>query len=298
MVPRANGVPVNIDRLSGAELTQLVPISTWRLRLFHVIAHRRLSNSFRALRLANQHRAPLSIEEPLVVALNHPSWWDPLVGFALSRWLLPGRRFYAPIDAEALQRYGIFRRLGLFPVAMHSARGAAQFLRAGGEVLDRGYILAVTPQGHFTDVRERPVVFRPGLASLLHRRSAQGKRTTVLPLALEYTFWDQRLPEALVNCGTPLSFGSAPEGIAGPSQRDIHTALERAMEQTQDELRALAMRRDPAAFRSLLEGRRGSAGWYGWIERLRSVAKGRRGRGDHTASAIAAANTHTAPPKP
>ena len=306
MVPWAKPQTGENQRSSTRAGGDLPPVSGPLLWFFHGVAQRRLSRSFRALRVAHPERVLPSRTTPLVVALNHPSWWDPLVGFVLSQQLFPARHFYAPMDEVALQRYRIFRRLGMFPVEMHSARGAAQFLRSAAAVLDRGHILAVTPQGQFTDARVRPAVFRSGLAALLHRRCAQGKSTVVLPLALEYTFWDQRLPEALVNCGNPLHFGrDGDDGSAALPQQTIHTALEEAMERTQDELAALALRRDPAAFTSLLQGRAGSAGFYGWIERFQSVLHGRHRLGDHTsapskkpaAASTTAADSHTVSPK-
>ncbi len=209
------------------------------------------------------------------------------MGFALSHRFFSDRRFYAPMDAVALERYRIFRRLGMFPIAMDSARGAAQFLRTAGAVLDAGHILAVTPQGHFTDVRVRPVELRPGLTALLHRRSAQGSATTVLPLALEYTFWDQRQPEALANFGEPLCFGGTGNDAAAPAdatQNAVHTALEQAMARTQDELAALSLRRDPQQFLTVLEGKRGTAGFYGLVEGVRALVGGSSQRGDHTAA--------------
>lgn len=261
------------------------PVSPWLLAFFHQVAERRVSRAFRALRVANAARVQPGAPG-LVVCLNHPSWWDPLVGFVLSRHLFPRRTFHAPMDAIALERYGIFRRLGMFPVAMDSPRGAAQFLRTGAAVLNAGKILAVTPQGEFTDVRTRPVQFRPGLAALLKRRAGQGLATEVLPLALEYTFWDQRQPEVLVNCGEPLRYNPGEStGHAAAQGQGTATQLELAMERTQDELAALSLQRDPALFSTLLEGGRGSAGFYGLIEQARALIGGSSQRGDHAAHA-------------
>lgn len=258
------------------------PVSPWLLAFFHQVAERRVSRAFRALRVANANRVqPGAVG--LVVCLNHPSWWDPLIGFVLSRYLFPRRTFHAPMDAVALERYGIFRRLGMFPVAMDSPRGAAQFLRTGAAVLNAGNILAVTPQGEFTDVRTRPVQFRPGLAALLKRRSEQGLATEVLPLALEYTFWDQRQPEALVNCGEPLRYNPG-ETTEHAAAQGTATHLEAAMQRTQDELAALSLQRDPSLFSTLLEGGQGSAGFYGLIERTRALLGGSSQRGDHRAA--------------
>ncbi len=49
--------------------------------------------------LAGRLRCP---DGPLIVVLNHPSWWDPLVGFVLTE-LFPDRAHYFPMDAHALE---------------------------------------------------------------------------------------------------------------------------------------------------------------------------------------------------
>ena len=98
--------------------------------------------------------------DPPVIYVNHASWWDPLVLLLLTHQLYPGRKFFAPMDAKALERYGFFRRIGCFGVELGSLRGAKQFLGASLAALglpDGG--LCVTPQGRFADVRERPVRF-------------------------------------------------------------------------------------------------------------------------------------------
>src|SRR5690348_11841343 len=51
---------------------------------------------------------------PVIVCLNHPSWWDPLVAMTLARATFAGRGHYAPMDAAALEKYPIFKRIGMF----------------------------------------------------------------------------------------------------------------------------------------------------------------------------------------
>ena len=114
----------------------------------------------------------------------------------LAEKLMPQRRHYAPMDAVSLKRYGILRRIGVFGVDSGSVRGAANFMRVGLATLVKGGVLWVTPQGRFADVRERPLVFKPGLAALASRVPGG---CTVLPLAIEYVFWDERMPEALLH---------------------------------------------------------------------------------------------------
>ena len=64
-------------------------------------------------------------------------------------------------------------------------------------------MLWITAEGSFTDARTRPVRLRPGLAHLARRVPG----ATIVPLALEYPFWDERTPEALCRFGTPMESG-------------------------------------------------------------------------------------------
>ena len=251
---------------------QAAPVRPSRalLRFFDNYLHYFVKRHFHALRLAGAEHWLLG-ERPLIVCLNHASWWDPLTSIQLSRFLEKQADHYAPMDEVAFARYGILRRLGLFPVEQGTARGGAQFLRAASMLLkDPNAVLWITPQGGFTDVRARPVVFRAGLDAVL-RRAGQ---VTVLPLALEYTFWDERLPEALALLGEPVRFA---RGSGNPGRQ-----VAAALEQTQNALAALALRRDPALFTSVLAGSSGTSGIYGAWQRLRARVRGQRFQPEHS----------------
>jgi 1-acyl-sn-glycerol-3-phosphate acyltransferase len=230
----------------------------------------RIPRSFRALRLARAERfealAPSvrAGSHTLIVCLNHPSWWDPLIAIVLSRVLLPGGHHYAPMEASALRHYGFMRRLGLFPVDNTSPRAGAQFLRAAQAILSRPLsALWVTPEGHFTDVRRRPICWKPGIGALATRL----QRCAVLPLALEYPFWDERKPEALALLGEPLWI----EDGSQQSSASWLALLTQSMEAAQDELAALAVARDPGAFATLIEGAAGAGGVYGFWKRMQRL---------------------------
>lgn len=245
------------------------------LRFFDLYLYFFMRRHFHALRLAGAEHWPGSAQQtretPLLVCLNHPSWWDPLSAILLSRWLEPAADHYAPMDAVAFGRYGILSKLGLFPVEQGTRRGAVQFLRAGSAVLRApNSVLWITPQGDFTDARTRPVVFRAGLGALLR----QVPEVTVLPLALEYTFWDERLPEALALLGEPVHCSAADAGDAGEK---VAAALGRA----QDQLAELSAHRDAKLFTSVLAGSAGTGGIYGVWQRLRALLRGERFDAEH-----------------
>jgi hypothetical protein len=176
------------------------------------------------------------------------------------------------MDADALKKYPILRRIGIFPVEMASARGAAQFLRTSQAILASGGVVWITPQGRFADPREVPLGFKPGLGALAAR--VPGLR--LVPLAIEYTFWDERLPETL------LGLGKAVEVEAGAGADGATKELEAALEAAMAELRGAAMGREPAMFRVLLTGQRGTGGIYGVGRRLRSWVTGKPLVTDHT----------------
>ena len=171
------------------------------VRAFTAYATRYLRRHFHSIRLLRATPPAISPTLPLVVFLNHPSWWDPLVSIFLAFRFFPERTPYAPIEARALSRYRFFTRLGFFGVEPGTARGATTFLRAGQAILAQPNVaLWITPEGRFTDPRERPVTLRPGIGHLASRL-----RTGVfLPLALEYSFWEERYPEALAHFGEPI----------------------------------------------------------------------------------------------
>ncbi len=243
------------------------------LALFRYIVRRYFRRQFHGVRLAGEHHLA-SISGPLILYANHSSWWDPMVAYLMAAKLFPRHRHYAPMDAGALTRYAVLRRIGVFPVEMRTARGAAQFLRTGLAILRSGSVLWVTPQGQFVDPRERPLRFKPGLAALASRM----RQCTVLPLAIEYTFWDERLPETLLLIGEPVH-------VSGESAETVEGRLVSALEKTMDDLKARALTRSPAAFdRTLSFNAAGAGGLYGLTQRLRALVLRRPYQAEHTPS--------------
>ena len=243
--------------------------STIWLRFFRLVLRRHLRRSFHAVRLARPELPDVSDRLPLIVYFNHPSWWDGALVPIVVDQLFPRRRIYGPIDADALERYGFMRRLGFFGVRRDAYAGAAAFLRIGTRLLSRDDTLfCLTPEGQFSDPRRRPLDLMPGLATLIGRVP----RVTVLPMAIEYPFWTERTPEALVAFGEPHVMGHAID----TSLADIHARLERRLVQTMDRLAEAATRRDPTRFVDLLAGSVGVGGLYDVGRRLKAWSRGRR----------------------
>ncbi len=120
-----------------------------RFAFFRFIFGRHAARRLRALRLAHWGAPrPGEGQGPLVIYANHPSWWDGVAFMVLSTDLLPGRRMFIPMEAEALSRYGFMRRLGVFGIEQQSARGAVAFLRTAQAVLaDPAHMLWMNAPG-------------------------------------------------------------------------------------------------------------------------------------------------------
>ncbi len=236
-----------------------VPEISPRLHRWFVWYSRRyLKRHFHAVRLLQSHPPPAETAQSRVYFLNHASWWDPLVALFLAARFYPDNLPFAPIDERALERYGLLKRLGFFPVERGTARGARQFLRSAREILKvPGHALWLTPQGRFADVRERPVRFEAGLVHL--------PDVPMIPIAIEYTWWFERSPEVLIAFGNPVD----------PSH------CEQALAAAQDALATAGIARDPDAFVTLLSGKTGVGGFYDTWRRFRARFRGERFTPDH-----------------
>jgi 1-acyl-sn-glycerol-3-phosphate acyltransferase len=244
---------------------------------FARVFERTLRGGFHAMRLSGAAPPELLGARKLVIYANHPSWWDGVAYVVLAKRLMPGRVVYAPIDAAMLQRYPFLARIGAFAVEQTSARGAADFLAACQAALDLEAPVVVAAQGRFSDVRERPLRLRPGLAHLADKQPD----LVFLPLALDYVFWNEKRPEMLIRFGEPLAARDLPL-----SPRARLEALEARLTQTLDDLSTAAMSRDPRRFTTLIDGAGGVNPLYDAWRRLKALARGRSFSPEHGADKI------------
>jgi 1-acyl-sn-glycerol-3-phosphate acyltransferase len=229
-----------------------------------------LARHLNAVRLSKTQRPdPVAIrDKPLIVYCNHPSWWDPLVCMQLAAHLFPERRHFGPLDAGALRKYPFFEKLGFFGVEPGTARGARRFLAVSQEVLARpDAALWIAAEGRFSDPRERPVRLRSGIGHL----ASKVRDAVLLPLALEYPFWEEKSPEALARLGEEI-----PTGDADLDAADWTPILEDCLETALDALAAEAQHRDLARFEVLLGDGAGAGGVRGAWRRLKTRWRGGR----------------------
>ena len=245
---------------------ELPPFSRSRYRWFMAYVRWYVRRQFHGLRLL-AGSAPDITGEPVVVYTNHPGWWDPLMFLLVADTLYPDRMNYGPIDSGALGKYRFLATIGFIGIDPGSRAGARRFLATAAASLRRtDTIYWVTSHGTFVDPRARPVRIRPGVAHAV----AAASRGIVVPMAVEYPFWTERFPEALVAFGEPMRI----DEHAGLDARAWTTRLEAGLENVQGRLADAAIARDPAAFTPLALGRSGVGGIYDLIRRLGAFARG------------------------
>ena len=251
------------------------PRSPRLARLFHKYAVRYVAKHHHAVRLARGGYWPEpSLTGPVVVVLNHPSWWDPMIGLVLINHFWPMHAHFALIDSAGLAKYRFLERVGFFGIDPGDPRAGREFLRRSLAALARpDAMLWLTAQGRFVDPRERPVRLKGGVGHLARRLGAG----SILPMALEYPFWDERTPEALVRFGPPISLADE----ATPA--DWTERIARAVEAEQEALAIDALTRDPARFETLLCGRVGVGGVYDAWRWLKAALRGDRFDAGHRA---------------
>jgi 1-acyl-sn-glycerol-3-phosphate acyltransferase len=268
--PRRRG-----SRRDDRELAVSKP-AAWFLSGFHRFLRPYLKRHFHSIAIEHARRPAVDFASgtPLIVYANHPSWWDPLIAHYLHQTLFPDRHFFAPIDAAALEQYRVFEKLGFYGVRLSSTSGAAAFLKTSQSILaDPDSAIWITPEGRFADPRDHSAELMPGLAHLCQRT----QHAVVLPLALEYVFWDERLPVCLVTLGEAAHTGEHPEW----SKPDWARHLTAALRDSQHRLAELTKARDSRPFDHLLLGTRGSGWVYDTCRRIKAVLTGQRFRAGH-----------------
>ncbi|TVQ52789.1 MAG: acyltransferase [Phycisphaerales bacterium] len=256
--------------MSGERRGKLIPAdpSPRVRRGFAWYSRRLVRKSFYALRIARETESlarDLNRDRaPVLIAMSHASWWDPIIGLLLHEAYLPDRNACAPMDAEQLERFRFMRKLGIFginPDDPASLDAMQSYVDQWFHANDRPAIW-ITPQGRFTDVRE-PIRLRPGAAAL----AASHPEAKVLTVAAEYTFWQDQKPEIFVRFARCESERDTTPGW--------HRALTETMQECQSRLAELVMQRDPRQFTSLIGGETARINpIYDWWLRLRGKSGG------------------------
>ena len=167
-------------------------------RVFDIYNNNLITRRFNSLRvdgLSNLENK--SNEVPLVVYLNHSSWWDGLIAFKLSKRLRLDSFFM--MEEKHLKKLFLFRRLGAFSVVREKPRRAVESLNYAVELLAEkpARALWIFPQGEILPNDARPLRFYNGLS----RVTGKLTQAQVLPIALRFEFLNAHKPDVFVKIG-------------------------------------------------------------------------------------------------
>lgn len=247
--------------------TPIPPRSEWWFRQIRDrVAKRYIRKHCHALYLSKSSLPLPTDNAPILVAMNHPSWWDPLIALVLSEQLT-GYAHFGVMDENALKKYAILKKAGIFGIDPNSIRGAAHFLRTGEAILAQPkHALWVTAQGQFADVRKRPLELKSGVGHLAARLNTGW----VLPLAMEIQFWNERTAVCFGRFGEALPTGQVKDG------KEFTNYIEGALTHTMDALAKEVISRDASRFTALVSGRVGIGGVYDTWRKWKAKMTGRK----------------------
>ena len=159
--------------------------------LFGAYVKSKLKKAFFDVRICGHEQLTQALSsEPVILAINHVCWWDPMVLIRLQSALdMDG---YALMDRTNFREMPFFGKLGALPLTVEKPRRAVLELKRAAKLLDRpGRVLAIFPQGKQLAMH-LPLTLKPGVFYLSQFSSAP-----VYPIALRYDFYEG--PRAVVH---------------------------------------------------------------------------------------------------
>jgi len=185
---------------------------------------------FGPIKVQGQENLPLT--GPVILAPTHRSRWDAfMVPFVAGHHVTKRHlRFMVSADEVTGVQGWFIRRMGGFPI--NTSRPAIASLRHGVELLGKGEMLVIFPEGNiFREERVQPL--KPGLARLAIQAemSRPNLGVQIVPMHIHYddplVHWRSR---AQVHIGQPLSVASFCTGRAKQDAKSLTTTLQSAME--------------------------------------------------------------------
>jgi 1-acyl-sn-glycerol-3-phosphate acyltransferase len=222
----------------------------WGSSLFRFDAQRRLQRAFsRCLVAGLPSLAERLRREPVLVAMNHVSFWDGFLLPCLERALQADA--YCLMERANLERLPFLRFTGALPLDCADVRRARTDLEQAARLLDRpGRLLFVFPTGKQVPARF-PLRFRSGVA-----RVAELAGVPIVPAALGYDFLEDPKPEIRISIGAPVVPGPG----WGATRRHLEAAVREELERIDASVLGRSSTHDPAFVPLLPDRPRGLPG--------------------------------------
>lgn len=242
-------------------------------QVFSFFNRQMLSRHFNQLWIENfSLLTSLDRQRPVIFYANHSNWWDGLLAFHVSYYLL-NQDGYLMMMAQQLKKYRFFRWIGAFGVDRTSAISAYRSLQyAAGllnaQIKDRPYAVWIFPQGELLPNDIRPLKFQRGLSWLI----SQVPQAQLVSVAFRYEFLNEQLPEIFISFRipdlTPLS-----NSDRRSAEGKINDYLQSELTVQLDELRQQVISRRFDSFQPFIKGKTSINVMYDKFLRLIGRAK-------------------------
>lgn len=183
---------------------------------------------------------------PLIIYVNHSSWWDGLIAFEISR--KTKLESFIMMEEKQLKKLFLFRRLGAFSVVRENPRKAMKSIDYAVEILKQNcrHTLWIFPQGEILPNDTRPLRFYNGLSKIIKKA---GRKVQFLPVALRYEFLKEFKPQIFIKIGKVQSIAAIDEDFE-PKIFTQHLA--RNLTEVLDDLKIEITSRDFSKFERLI----------------------------------------------
>ena len=176
--------------------------SLWFEKIFAVYNRNLIRRRFHSLQISGLNLLQnKDAGVPLIIFINHSSWWDGLVAFEIFQ--RAGLDSYVMMEEKQLKKLYLFRRLGAFSVVRENPRKAVESINYAVSLLKySSRALWIFPQGEILPNDLRPLNFYNGLARIIEKVG----RVSVLPMAMRFEFVAEFKPEIFVKIGSAERF--------------------------------------------------------------------------------------------
>ena len=173
--------------------------SLWFEKIFAVYNRNLIERRFNSLKVSGLNfLREKNVDVPLIIFINHSSWWDGLVAFEIFH--RTGLDAYVMMEEKQLKKLYLFRRLGAFSVVREKPRKAVESINYAVKLIkNSSRALWIFPQGEILPNDLRPLNFYNGLARIIEKTG----RVWVLPMAMRFEFLGEFKPEIFVKIGSP-----------------------------------------------------------------------------------------------
>ena len=174
--------------------------SEWFERAFAVYNRNLLKRRFNSFRVSDLNHLQGNAERlPLIIYVNHSSWWDGLIFLEILRRF--DNENYVMMEEKQLRKLFFFRRLGAFSVVREKPREAIKSINYAANLLSEKFnrTLLIFPQGEILPNDVRPLRFYQGLARITEKVQV----CRLVPAALRLEFAGNFKPEIYAKIGAP-----------------------------------------------------------------------------------------------